>query len=157
MWASRSLGHVFFSGFWSFPDLCIPCASSSHLSPSPLGLPRWYHHYLHLSVFTASPPRQVAWQAWEVGVYIEKEDKPWSCVSFSAVSLAWLPSQPPSWSPCGNGVLTVPFQVYHIIMKSSLLILALPLVASPYVRGIQCTTKICCISSLRKRISLLHA
>lgn len=41
----------------------------------------------------------------------EKEDKISlkATLPFSAVSPAWLPSQPPSWSPFGNGVLPVPF------------------------------------------------
>ena len=45
-------------------------------------------------------------------------------------------SQPPTWPSFGNGVLTILFEVYHSIMKNSLLNLAFPLVGSPYVRGI---------------------
>ena len=64
----------------------------------------------------------------------EKEDKPSALPSLQSL-LAWLASQPPTWPSFGNGVLTILFEVYHSIMKNSLLNLAFPLVGSPYVRG----------------------
>ena len=66
---------------------------------------------------------------------VEKEDKPCALPSLQSL-LAWLASQPPNWPSFGNGVLTILFEVYHSIMKNSLLNLAFPLVGLPYVRGI---------------------
>ena len=62
-------------------------------------------------------------------------DKPSALPSLQSL-LAWLASQPPTWPSFGKGVLTILFEVYHSIMKNSLLNLAFPLVGSPYVRGI---------------------
>ena len=133
MGTSGSLGRVFFSGFESIPAFCISDASSSHLSSSTCGLSRWLHHFLHL--FTTSSHGRWLGRHERKEESVEKEDKP-SALPFLQSLLAWLASQPPTGPPFGNGVLTILFEVYHSLVQNSLLILAFPLVGSPYVRGI---------------------
>lgn len=109
------------------------------------------------SVSHLTPQQVLGWLCWAGGC---RERRKASKLHFLLCSLFCMASFPATQLvTLGNGILTSPFQIDHIIIKSSLLILALPLVGSPGERGTKCTVKTqdCFSISLGRLISSLHA